>query len=117
MFLARVPFGEFEQLPEYWTGDGWSADPHSAAPISERFWAENTMQPRFIGGEWISVVKRDGFFGVDIWIEVAQDPWGPWVAHQVLTHEPRPAAVEKNSYQPIILPWSSPTEGLVISQL
>lgn len=115
MFLARLPKGQLYQQPTYWDGTDWSRSAADARPISERFYAENTMQPRYLHGQWISVVQRDGFFGVDVWLEVARDPWGPWIAHEVIAYEPHPSEVEKNSYQPIILPSSSPENGVQIA--
>ena len=114
MFLGRVPRGELSEDPEYWHGAGWGSDANSAVPISEKFYAENTMQPQFIDGQWLSVVKRDGFFGAEIWLEVAVDPWGPWVAHEIVEHIPRVSNVAKNSYQPIILPWSDAQAGVSV---
>ncbi len=35
----------------------------TARPISSRFWAENPMQPRFLGGQWVAATKQDGFWG------------------------------------------------------
>ena len=72
------------------------------------------MQPRYLDGQWISVVQRDGFHGVDVWLEVAMQPWGPWVASEIVPYETRPSSVEKNSYQPIILPSSSAEDGVQI---
>ncbi len=114
MYLARVPKGRLDLAPTYWDGAGWSTDATDAVPISERFYAENTMQPRYLDGQWISVAKRDGFHGVDVWLEVAIHPWGPWIANEIVAYEPRPSTVEKNSYQPIILPDSSSETGVQI---
>lgn len=114
MYLGRVAKGQLDHDPLYWNGAGWSASSDDAVPISDRFYAENTMQPRYIDGQWISVVQRDGFHGVDVWLEVARDPWGPWIASETIAYEPRPSTVEKNSYQPIILPSSSAVTGIQI---
>lgn len=114
MYLARVPLGQFDTDPSYWTGDGWSALPSDAAVISDRFFAENTMQPRYIDGQWVAVTKENGFSGRDIVIDMADHPWGPWRTVRTLEYTTREAIVEKNSYQPIILPWSSRATGLDI---
>ncbi len=114
MYLGRVERGRLEQQPEYWTGSGWSDDAASSVPISDRFFAENTMQPRYIDGRWVSVVKENGFSGKEVLIDVAEDPWGPWTTVDRREHVTRPATVEKNSYQPIILPWSSVDMGLSV---
>ena len=115
MYLARVDRGQLDQEPAYWTGTDWSSSAADAMPISDRFYAENTMQPRYLDGRWFSVVQRDGFFGNDVWLEAARDPWGPWVAMDVIEHRTRDATVEKNSYQPIVLPWSSAEKGVQIA--
>ena len=78
MYLARVPRGRFDAMPVYRTARGWSADPADAVPISERYWTENTMQPRFTGDGWVGVTKADGFWGSEVVIDVAEHPWGPW---------------------------------------
>ncbi len=114
MYVARVPRGEFDSDPTYWDGTGWSPSPDRAAAISERFYNENTMQPRYLDGQWLSVVKEDGFYGSDLVIDVADEPWGPWRTVQQFEYVTRDATVEKNSYQPIILPWSSPAHGLAV---
>lgn len=114
-YLARVPRGEFDAELMYWDGSGWSPSPDRAAVISEQFYFENTMQPRNLDGQWLSVVKEDGFYGSDLVIDVADEPWGPWRTVQQFEYVTRDAAVEKNSYQPIILPWSSSDDGIVVA--
>ncbi len=115
MYLARVPRGKLEQMPEYWSGTGWSDDESDATTITDRFWVENTMQPRYIDGQWMSVVQRDGFFSGDVYFELADSPTGPWVAVDTVDFVPRASEYEKNSYQPVILPWSSPELGLQVA--
>lgn len=118
MYLARVPKGLLFLNPEYWTGSGWSADAAQAAPISQRYWMENTMQPRYLDGEWWSITKEDGFWGLDLVVERAADPWGPWQVVTEFPYQPRFGAWIQNSYQPILLPWRDPDGRLitVISQ-
>ena len=36
------------------------------------------MQPRFLGGQWVAMTKVDGYWGDELAIDVAADPWGPW---------------------------------------
>ena len=118
MYIARVPLGRLNENPLYWSGDGWTPDPEAAAVISDRFFAENTMQPRYIGGRWLAITKQDGFSGKNVVLDVADDPWGPWQTIDQIEYVTRDATVVKNSYQPIILPWSSPQQGVqfVISE-
>jgi hypothetical protein len=117
-YLARVPRGLLFLPPEYWTGRGWSRDAGAAVPISERYWMENTMQPRRIGDEWWSITKADGFWGNDLVLERADAPWGPWQTVSQFRYEPRFGSWVQNSYQPILLPWREPDGRLitVISQ-
>lgn len=115
MYIARVPRGRLDMLPEYWNGGGWTGDASLAVPFSERFFAENAMQPRYLDGQWVSVVNMDGFYSWDVLVETADDPWGPWVLQEVVKKPPRAATAEKNTYHPIILPWSSSHGGLTIA--
>jgi hypothetical protein len=114
MLVARVPKGRLDLQPAFWNGSHWTSDASQAAVISERFWAENTMQPRYLNDQWVSVVKRDGFFGNEIVIDVAENPWGPWIEVERIPHEGRPGDIAKNSYHPVVLPSSSPAAGLVV---
>jgi len=113
-YLARVPYGRLRADPQYRTEHGWSSDPANAVPISQRFWAANTMQPRYIDGQWIAVTKVDEFWGVDVVIDVAEHPWGPWVTVERFRHRQRYRAELTNSYQPILLPWRDPSGGLIV---
>ncbi len=72
------------------------------------------MQPRYIDGQWVAVTKENGFTGRHLVIDVADHPGGPWRTVHQSEYAPRDAAVEKNSYQPIILPWSSRDRGLLV---
>ncbi|MGD9999923.1 MAG: hypothetical protein AB7U39_23645, partial [Ilumatobacteraceae bacterium] len=80
MYLARVPAGSLGAVPEYRTSDGWSFDETKATPIVQRYWAENPMQPRYLNGQWVAVTKVDGYWGEQLAVDVATDPWGPWTA-------------------------------------
>ena len=114
MYLARVRRGRLHARPHYRTARGWSHNPRRAVPISERFWTENTMQPRLIDGRWVAVTKVDGFWGHDIVIDVARHPWGPWRTIERFRHRPRYRAELMNSYQPILLPWKDPSGDLIV---
>jgi hypothetical protein len=107
-YLARVPAGEFGARPEYYTGAEWSSNGDDAKPISERFYVSNAMQPRFVEDRWISVVKRDEFWGNRLVVDVADEPEGPWrTVYDEEYVEITPAGVDTellNSYQPIVLP-------------
>lgn len=104
-FLARVPRGEFSTLPEYRTADGWSADPTAAVPISSRYWVENPMQPRYLNGQWVAATKVDGYWGEELSIDVATDPWGPWTNVERKALLPRDGDPAMNTYHAHLMPW------------
>jgi hypothetical protein len=105
MFLARVPRGVLSGRPEYRTADGWSPNRDDAVPISERFYAENPMQPRLLDGQWVAATKVDGYWGEDLVIDVAPDPWGPWTTVDAFRLQPRGNDPRKNTYHAHLLPW------------
>jgi hypothetical protein len=105
MWLARVPSGELAAAPEYWTARGWRGDTASARPIMSRFWAENPMQPRFTGTQWVAATKQDGFWGQELYIDVAEDPWGPWTTVSRTLAEPHGGDPLMNTYHAYLLPW------------
>jgi hypothetical protein len=105
MWLARVPRGQLDTAPEYRTANGWSFDPAAARPIMSRFWAENPMQPRFLDGQWVAATKRDGFWGSELFIDVARNPWGPWTTVSEQTLLPRGGDPLMNTYHAHLLPW------------
>jgi hypothetical protein len=105
MYLARIPRGQFGSRPEYRTVDGWSADPGAAHEISSRFWAENPMQPRLLGGRWVAATKVDGDWGERLAIDVANAPWGPWTTVSLHDLPPRNGDPLMNTYHAHLMPW------------
>ena len=105
MWLARVPRGQLDAVPEFRTADGWSADPADARPFITRYHAENPMQPRFLAGQWVAVTKVDGYWAEELSVDVAVHPWGPWhtVARGPLV--PRGADPKMNTYHAHLAPW------------
>ena len=81
--------GSSTARPEYRTADGWSPNRNDAVAISSRFFAENPMQPRYIDGQWVAATKVDGYWGEDLVIDVAADPWGPWTPVDYFRLQPR----------------------------
>ncbi|MET0144371.1 MAG: hypothetical protein ABW328_06250, partial [Ilumatobacteraceae bacterium] len=114
MFLARVPRGQLDAVPEYRTSTGWSSDPTTATAIVDRFHAENPMQPRFLGGQWVAATKVDGYWGDDLVIDVADQPWGPWTTVSRRPLVPRGADPAMNTYHAYLMPWLA-DGGLVVS--
>lgn len=113
MRLARVPRGDLMAPPEYRTADGWSSDAAQAVAISQRYWVENPMQPRWFDGVWTSVTKLDGYWGDHLVVDVANDPWGPWttVAREWLS--PRGGDALMNTYHAHLMPWRDAAGNLV----
>lgn len=114
MWLARVPAGQMAAEPEYRTADGWSFDETQAVPIMQRYWTENSMQPRYLGGQWVSVTKVDGFWGEKLAVDVATEPWGPWTTVDLRTVTPRGGDPLMNTYHAHLMPWLS-DGALVVS--
>ncbi|MGD9705718.1 MAG: hypothetical protein AB7Q42_17355 [Acidimicrobiia bacterium] len=105
MWLARVPLGELDAAPEYRTDADWSPDPGTARPFLRRYWTENPMQPRYVDGQWVSATKVDGYWGEELSIDVALDPWGPWTTVQRRVIAPRGGDPAMNTYHAHLLPW------------
>jgi hypothetical protein len=112
MWLARVPKGRLDAQPRYWNGTRWVQDATKATPIDSRYWTENPMQPRYLGGQWVAVTKENGFWGDDVAVDVATAPWGPWTTVQQVAVETDPVL---NTYGALALPWTNPDGSLVVS--
>ena len=117
MFLARVPRGRLLDLPEYWSPGGWTTDPRSSAPFLARHWAEFPMQPRWFDGQWVAVTAVDGYWGDELTLDVAADPWGPWVTVAAGPLLPRGNDPLMNTYHAHLVPWRAPGGELVITCL
>ncbi|MCU1392084.1 MAG: hypothetical protein JWM34_512 [Ilumatobacteraceae bacterium] len=115
MYLARVPQGQLDTPPSYWTGTDWSSVAGDAQPISSRFWTENSMLPQHIGGQWISATKVNGFLGSTFTIDVADQPWGPYRTVLELPATPRGPADNLVTYHALVLPWLDPSGQLIVS--
>ena len=63
------------------------------------------MQPRFMDGQWVAATKVDGYWGEDLVIDVANDPWGPWTPVDYFRLQPRGNDPLKNSYHAHLLPY------------
>jgi len=115
MWLARVPLGQLDEAPEYRTVEGWSSDVSDARPILQRFWAENPMQPRYLGGQWVAATKVDGYWGDELMIDVANEPWGPWTTVSRTAAAPRGNDPLMLTYHAYLMPWLDDTGSLVVS--
>jgi hypothetical protein len=63
------------------------------------------MQPRFIGDQWVAATKQDGFWGEELYVDVAVDPWGPWTTVSRVLAEPRAGDPLMNTYHAHLMPW------------
>jgi hypothetical protein len=115
VYLARVPRGRLEAAPEYWAGWGWTPARAEAVPISSRFWTENPMQPRRIGGRWVAVTKEDGFFGDEILVDAAPAPEGPWTTVQRVPVTARGGGDVASTYHAHLAPWRTSNGGLAVT--
>lgn len=107
VYLAKVPPGRLDLPPVYWTGSTWSPSAAAARPISDRFSFSNPMQPTFANGRWVSVTKRDDWFGDAVWVETAPAPQGPWTPVEV--QQPTVKSGDPtvaNTYFATLLPWT-----------
>lgn len=105
VYLARVPRGQLRAPYEYWTGERWHASADSALPVSERYWVENPMQPRWMEGRWVAVTKADGYWGDTVAVDVAPAPQGPWTTVEQQVVAPRTNDPRMNTYHAHLMPW------------
>lgn len=115
MYLARVPLGQLNATPEYRTGDNWSSNAGDARPFVQRYWAENPMQPRYIDGQWVAATKVDGYWGEQLVVEVANNPWGPWTTTEFRGLSPRGGDPLMNTYHAHLLPYRSGNGSLIVT--
>jgi hypothetical protein len=115
MWLARVPAGQLDATPEYWSASGWTSKPNRAEPFLDRFWAENPMQPAFIDGRWLASTKADGFWGASLFVDVAEHPWGPWLTVDNRPFDGRDGNPLLNSYHVQPLPWTDSKGNVILS--
>lgn len=112
--VARVPLGRLELRPEYFTGDGWSADASRAAPID--FAGERTINPvsiQNINGTFVSVSKEGDWWGTTIFVDTASAATGPWTT--VASLKPPTKCFACNTYYASLMPWRQPDGSLVVA--
>jgi hypothetical protein len=107
MWLARMPVGNLSAPLEYRSGDAWTDDAAAATPIVQRSWAEFPMQPRYLNGQWVAATKVNGYWGEQLAIDVANDPWGPWTTVEQRALSPRGGDPLMNTYHAHLMPWLS----------
>ena len=114
VYLARVPRGGSTWRRSTAPPPGGPPTPTRRCPSSTRYFAENPMQPRFLDGRWVAVTKVDGYWGDELAVDVAPDPWGPWTTVSRRPLAPRGGDPAMNTYHAHLVPWTS-GGGLVVS--
>jgi hypothetical protein len=92
-FIARVPYGKVDALPEYWTGARWSKNSVDARSIHTGASYANRLYVFRHGRRWLATYKNDEFWGTEINILEAVGPTGPWT---VIKRHPTPTASGDN---------------------
>ncbi len=116
VFVARVVQGRFSNAPEYWNGASWTPDREAAVPIVDAPGdLAYAMQPRHMGGMWVSVVKVDEWRGGSVQVATAARPEGPWTVVQQLAVPTRTLDGVTNTYAAHLLPWTSASGNLVVA--
>lgn len=119
-YLARVPAGRFDLMPEYWNGTSFSPDRSAAQPIASGLPGMGgrtpySMQPRLIDGVWVSVTKLNDWFGADLAVDTAPAPQGPWTRMRTMAMPTKTIDGTTNNYLPHLLPWRSALGNLVVT--
>jgi hypothetical protein len=104
-YVARVPAGHFDAIPEYWNGSSWVANPAAAVPILTRGLA-NPMSVQFFGDVYISVTKDSDWWGTTLYVDRAPSPQGPWTrltSRNIVAD--RKCSGECGNYGAFLMPW------------
>jgi hypothetical protein len=116
LFVARLPVGRFDMQPQYWNGSAWVANRAAALAVStDQSGLANSMQPRLLDGQWISVVKPGDWSGTTLRVDTAPAPQGPWTAVQSVTVPTRTVDGRTNTYAATLMPWRSGRGNLVVA--
>ena len=101
-YVARVPFGEFDQELEYWTSRGWSDRRVDRLSVLSSKISMPVSVQRF-GDVYVAASDEGDWFGDDVVIYTAAAPQGPWT--EVLRYTPETACGEGcNNYGAVVLP-------------
>ena len=113
-YLARVPRGHFDAAPEYWNGTGWAASAASSVPVSSRYVA-NPMSVQWFGDTFVSVTKRDEWWGATLIIDRAAAPQGPWQTVQQIPVSQDMKCATCGNYGAFLMPWLDAQGRMVIA--
>jgi hypothetical protein len=114
VYLARVPVGQPLAAPEYRTGSGWSTNAALAVPVitarGDR--RVNPTQIQFDGKQFLAVTKDSDWFGLQVFVDRAPNPWGPWITYDEII--PPPKCGDCNTYFASWVPWHNDDGSLII---
>lgn len=110
MYVARVAGHDLTGQWEYYTGTDWSTTPTKYNVCSD------ITQPNvfYRNGKYY-LVSQQTIFGLDIYIQEALSPVGPWTNKRTLYHIPDKYSVDFISYNAFVHHALSRTGELVIS--
>ena len=103
-YVARVPLGHFEAVPQYWNGSDWSPNAGAAVPVLTRG-AANPMSVQWFGNVFVSVTKADDWWGSVIYIDKAASPQGPWQTAQTINVVGDRKCDVCGNYSAFLMPW------------
>jgi hypothetical protein len=114
VYLARVPKGQPLQSPTYWAGGGWSANDAAAVPVSGATGGRlvNPSQVQWDGRQFLAVTKDSDWFGLEVFVDRAPNPWGPWTTYDRIV--PPPKCGGCNTYFASWVPWRNADGSLII---
>ena len=101
-YLARVPKGQLDRRPYYWTGTGWSASRQDRVPVLTSSTSMPVSVERF-GDVYVAASDEGDWYGGDIVIRTAHAPQGPWTEVARYTPDTKCGA-DCNNYGAFILP-------------
>ena len=112
-YLARVPRGHLDATPEYWSGAGWSPSADAAVPVVSRNVA-NPMSVQWFGDTFVSVTKRDEWWGTTLLVDRAPAPQGPWQTVQSIPVGQDMKCSTCGNYGAFLMPWLDAQGRMVV---
>ena len=101
-YVARVPRGQLDRPPQYWSGAGWTVRRSARKPVLTGEHSMPVSVERF-GGVYVAASDENDWFGADVVIRTASEPQGPWT--EVVRYTPETRCGEWcNNYGAFVLP-------------
>ncbi|MGA9276879.1 hypothetical protein, partial [Ilumatobacter sp.] len=101
-YVARVPHGDFDAEPQYWTDDGWSLNRDARVPVLTGTPSMPVSVQRF-GDTYVAASDVGDWFGAEVVVFTASAPQGPWTEATRYTPDTR-CGDECNNYGAFVLP-------------